>query len=596
MIGWAFELVLGASLLMLLVLAVRKPVASLFGAEWAYALWLLPVVVPLLPPLPSLTPTPVFTVLLPPVSGAATAGEASASSGDWLLLLLALWGGGAAFFAIWQQSTHSAFMLHLGPQGRNAVPPSYGGIRVVESDAVEGPVALGILNRRIVVPVDFCTRYSPTEQRLALEHELIHHRRLDLAWNWVALGMLTLNWFNPIAHLAFRAFRADQELSCDAAVTRRSPAERHDYACALVKSASQPGLIAACPLNHADFLKRRLKMMKQHRASWARTLGGAASVAVLGLAGLALATPVLAQEERGESGQVVVNRGGKDPIISKTEIARLREKCGKDEDSGGGMVVCSDGEARDPEVRAIMSRTKKRVERRVEMATRKAIDAAKIEAEVAKANAVIAGMDHQRQSAIAHEQVHQARERMVRLEAPEHREQVRRSLERARKQLAHLDRRDHQAQIRQAVEIAHRQVARIDVEAITRDALRSAEAGLKVARVRLSPEELAELRREIAEARREAEEERREALREAAEARRESEEERREALEEAAEARREAHREAAEARREAAEARREMAREMRELDRELERELGRRPPTPPVPPRPLRLPPPPRAR
>ena len=100
MIAWAFELVLSAGLLMLLVLAARKPVASLFGAEWAYALWLLPLLVPLLPPLPSLTPAPVFTLLLPPVGGGAAPAEAPAGSGEWLLLLLALWGGGAAFFAI----------------------------------------------------------------------------------------------------------------------------------------------------------------------------------------------------------------------------------------------------------------------------------------------------------------------------------------------------------------------------------------------------------------------------------------------------------------------------------------------------------------
>ena len=588
MIAAALELALSASLLMLLVLAVRKPVAALFGAEWAYALWLLPVFVPLLPPLPSLTPTPVFTVLLPPVGGGAAPSVAPTSSGEWLLLLLALWGGGAAFFAIWQQSTYSAFMLHLGPQGRTAVPPSYGGIKVVESDAVEGPVALGIFNRRIVVPVDFGTRYSAVEQRLALEHELIHHQRFDLVWNWVALAMLTFNWFNPVAHIAFRAFRADQELACDAAVTRRSPTERHDYALALVKSASQPGLIAACPLNHAEFLKRRLKMMKQHRASWGRTLGGVASVAMLGFAGLALATPVLAQDERGEHGQIVVERGRGDSIISNTDIARLREKCGQDEDSGRGSVVCSDEEARDPEVRAIMDRTMKRVERHVEKVTRRAVDAAKIEARVAKAAAAIAQADHERHAARAHAKVQQARDQMVRFDTDVHREHVRQSLERARRQLAHLDSGNHEAQIRHALEIAHRQVASIDVEAITRDALQSAEAGVRVRRVRLSPEELAEVRREIAEARREADEERREALREAAEARRESGEERREALREAAEARREALREAAEARRE-------MAQEMRELDRELERELGRRPPLPPRP-HALPAPPPPPAR
>jgi beta-lactamase regulating signal transducer with metallopeptidase domain len=58
----------------------------------------------------------------------------------------------------------------------------------------------------------------------------------------VALIVLALNWFNPIAWIAFRAFRADQELSCDAAIAAEaSPETRCDYARALVKSASRPG-------------------------------------------------------------------------------------------------------------------------------------------------------------------------------------------------------------------------------------------------------------------------------------------------------------------------------------------------------------------
>ena len=94
--------------------------------------------------------------------------------------------------------------------------------------------------------------------------------------------ILALNWFNPIAWLAFRAFRDDQELACDAAVAARAdPQARHDYARALIKSASRPGLIAACPLNHADQLKRRLRMMNDHRRSRLRLLGGAAAIALL---------------------------------------------------------------------------------------------------------------------------------------------------------------------------------------------------------------------------------------------------------------------------------------------------------------------------
>ena len=138
------------------------------------------------------------------------------------------------------------------------------------------------------MPADFESRYSPEEQLLALDHEAIHHRRLDLWWNHLGLFVLALNWFNPVAWLAFRAFRADQELACDAAVAARADTDsRHDYARALVKSASRPGLIAACPLNHADQLKRRLKMMKFHKPGRLRMLGGGAAIATLG--GLSLA-------------------------------------------------------------------------------------------------------------------------------------------------------------------------------------------------------------------------------------------------------------------------------------------------------------------
>lgn len=166
------------------------------------------------------------------------------------------------------------------------------------------------------MPADFSTRYSLEERCLALEHEHVHHRRGDIWWNFAALFVLALNWFNPIAWLSFLAFRADQELACDAAVAARAGArERHDYARALIKSASRPGLIAACPLgpgngitclgslNHADQLKRRLKMMKQHRHSRLRSFGGAAAVLVVAGLGLSLASPGVAQPQAEGTGQ-----------------------------------------------------------------------------------------------------------------------------------------------------------------------------------------------------------------------------------------------------------------------------------------------------
>jgi bla regulator protein BlaR1 len=44
MIGWIIETCVASTLLMLLVLALRGPVRRAFGAQMAYALWLMPVI------------------------------------------------------------------------------------------------------------------------------------------------------------------------------------------------------------------------------------------------------------------------------------------------------------------------------------------------------------------------------------------------------------------------------------------------------------------------------------------------------------------------------------------------------------------------
>jgi len=299
-VSWLLANMAWASLFMLLVLAIRRPFARMFGAGPAYALWLLPALRLAMPPLPSLapdipSPVPAETLVVW-VGDSAAPLPADGGPALWVAVALAIWAVGVAFFLIWQWRSYRRFLAELGGNARSL--GAHCGVALVESPAVQGPVALGLFDRRIVVPADFASRYSPAEQRLALDHESVHHRRGDIWWNLLGLFILGLNWFNPVAWLAFRAFRADQELACDAAVAAAAPdGARHDYACALIKSASRPGLIAACPLNHADQLKRRLKMMKTHRASRARLAGGAAAILTLAGLGLAVGTPGLAQSD-----------------------------------------------------------------------------------------------------------------------------------------------------------------------------------------------------------------------------------------------------------------------------------------------------------
>jgi beta-lactamase regulating signal transducer with metallopeptidase domain len=300
MIAWLLANMAWTSAAMLLVLAIRGPFARLFGAGPVYALWLVPalrLVMPPLPPFASVLPSPIpaETLVIWAGDGAAPS-PALAGADPWLLAVAAVWALGAAALLAWQWLAYRRFLGEIARSSRTL--GAHRGLALVESGAVQGPVALGLIWRRIVVPADFASRYSAGERLLALDHEAVHHRRGDIWWNHLGLLILALNWFNPVAWFAFRAFRADQELACDAAVAAAASAEsRHDYARALIKSASRPGLIAACPLNHADQLKRRLTMMKHHKISRARMLGGGAAILVLGGLSLALGSAGLAQSE-----------------------------------------------------------------------------------------------------------------------------------------------------------------------------------------------------------------------------------------------------------------------------------------------------------
>lgn len=302
MIGWAIETLAASALLMLVVLALRGMVARRFGAPAAYMLWLLPALRMILPRLPEkAVPIPaaeihtdvarlITTAVLrphqaPPI--AAAAASVSPGSTDWLSIALILWLGGAATYLVWQLGRHHHFMATaLGHADRGFLRA---GIKVRLSPAVSGPLAAGILHRRILLPEDFEQRYTAAEQRLAIAHELAHHRRGDLVANAFALLVLSLHWFNPIAHWAYRAFRTDQELACDATVLDATPESRADYGSALIKSA-RAGMPASavCALGPAKELKRRISMIAHPTGNRGRRIAGTVIATVLIGAGLCL--------------------------------------------------------------------------------------------------------------------------------------------------------------------------------------------------------------------------------------------------------------------------------------------------------------------
>ena len=309
MIGWAIEALIASALLMAVVLVIRAPVRRHFGPGIAYALWALPVIRLLLPPLPQIhsaapqlltraSETMTIYVIEPLGGSAAAPASLYSSLGP---ALAGLWGAGAAAFLIWHAFGHWRFCRRMIDS--STCTEHAGDIEVIETSAASGPLAFGIFRRYVAFPRDFAERYDDDERELALLHELGHHQRGDLIANWVALAVLALHWFNPLAWRAFRAFRADQEMANDALVLAgRSAIDRHTYACAIVKAAHGGAVSAACHLHTIQDLKGRLRMLTTGRRSRLRlTLGGTAVTALMigGLAATASGTPAAATVRAG---------------------------------------------------------------------------------------------------------------------------------------------------------------------------------------------------------------------------------------------------------------------------------------------------------
>ena len=256
--GWAVQTGLTVGLLVGLVLLIRRPFASLFGAEASYWLWLLPAIRLFLPTIAILPPTQPSETVAPllqnsleasPISSPGiTTTAAHADPVNWTLILVSLWLVIGIMWFAWNLLRHYKFrrsvlsnstadtrLIPLSEEisreiGLRKAPPIY-------SAADEtGPLVMGVWNKVIILPRNFDSSFTPSQQRHVLLHELMHIRRADILIAHLVLAFRALNWPNPLIHIAAPAFRADQEAACDAAVIRYDT-DAADYAGTLLKAA-----------------------------------------------------------------------------------------------------------------------------------------------------------------------------------------------------------------------------------------------------------------------------------------------------------------------------------------------------------------------
>lgn len=291
--------------LIVLVLLVRRSVARHLGAGAAYALWALPALRLIIPPmtLPAwMAPTTPAPAAEPMAFENGTAAEPQSVAftpadmvgplhslpepTDFITPLAVIWLLGASIFLVRRFWLYARLREELL---EDAVPVGeVDNIRLIETPAISGPLAFGVLDKVIALPSGFMTARDRIARDLAIEHELAHHRGHDLLANILLQPLFAAHWFNPLGYMGWTALRRDQEAACDARVVAARPREeRAVYAGVIAdfarrpQAAPRPALAApmACPVLGDKSIIHRLRNLSMEDVTPRRRMVARSAIA-----------------------------------------------------------------------------------------------------------------------------------------------------------------------------------------------------------------------------------------------------------------------------------------------------------------------------
>lgn len=234
------------------------------------------------PPADAVTATPVLAMPVAAIEMPRIAVIEATSS--WLTAsntALLIWLVGSLIVLLWSTVRvvrfHRLLRLASRPAPRalqavaNQLAPSLGLKNVPEvctTSARVSPMVWWLGGKvRIFVPDEMPGEIGASKMRWILAHELAHVRRGDHFVRWLEWLACVAFWWNPIAWVARRNLRANEEVCCDALVLRSFAGKPHSYANSLlaaVEFLARPGLrppAMASEINSGGFLERRFRMI-----------------------------------------------------------------------------------------------------------------------------------------------------------------------------------------------------------------------------------------------------------------------------------------------------------------------------------------------
>lgn len=283
------------SLLAGLLLALKKWTGKQFSPTWQYVLWvgvLLIMVVPVSVKVPALVqpilekqtvqmvpqttaeptvteqPAPVDTTEAPVGEILPFTEETALPSIPWWDVLAVIWVLGALGSLGYRLTGYFRFGRHIRRTGKpielDGVPK---GLQVCKTSAAVSPMVMGMIRPVLILP-----ETALIESRLpyVLRHELVHYRRGDIVWRWLAVLATSIHWFNPVVYVAAAQMQEACEISCDWCVVRSmEQAKRDDYMRVilelLAEAMAQKQILTTQMASEKKQLQRRFTMIRNQK-------------------------------------------------------------------------------------------------------------------------------------------------------------------------------------------------------------------------------------------------------------------------------------------------------------------------------------------
>lgn len=189
-------------------------------------------------------------------------------------VFLCLWTAGAVAVGLWLLWVNIRFARALR---HSRVPLAVEGCPrpVYVTGAVQTPCLFGLLRPSIYVTEEAAA--DETVLRHSLAHELTHYRHRDHIWAALRGLCLALHWYNPLVWLAAALSRRDGELCCDEATVKRlGEGERAAYGRTLLAVTCQgrdnPMLTATSMTGSGQGIKERIVLLAKRPKTAAYTL------------------------------------------------------------------------------------------------------------------------------------------------------------------------------------------------------------------------------------------------------------------------------------------------------------------------------------